>query len=779
MVVVVSATSGTTDELQRIADLAQQGNLDYLGLILKLEEKHQTLGSKVTQELDNPIITEMFDQLRQVCKGVFLLKELTGRSKDFILGMGELISSHLITSFLQKDGIRVKRYDAREVITTDASYGNAVVDMDETKRKLIGIQPDFADVNVFPGFIAAASTGEYTTLGRGGSDYTASILAALLGSELLEIWTDVSGIMTADPRMVKRSHTLQHVSYEEALELSHFGAKVIYFQSILPVFRAGIPVKVKNTFAPEEEGTLISGDVVDKELIKGIVSTGDISVLTVSGSYAKSNADFFARLFKTLAQAEVPIVFMTHANAEYTVTFGFRSKDALRALEILKEEFKGEKEGQLIEQSTLEEGYSLIALIGENMKNQVGVSGNMFNILGKNGVSIKAISQGSSERNISAIIPNHDLSKAINVLHEGFFLSRMKRVNLFIIGVGNVGKAFLDQISKQFSFLKTEHQLNIKVIGIANSRKMSFEKDGIRLSQWAERLEEGEKFSQQAFLECMTDLNFRNSIFIDITASYEISDMYSDILSRSISVVTPNKIAATRSYEKYKELKAATKKYGSQFLIETNVCAGLPILSTLNDLVRSGDRITKLQAVLSGTLNFLFNAYDGSKPFVEVIKEAKQLGYTEPDPRLDLSGEDVLRKLLILTRESGYEMEMDDLSIHSFLPEKSQKTDDLDSFYKLVEEEEAHFRNLYETAKANGTRLKVVASYSDGVGKVALEEVTPDHPFYNLEGKDNVVLFYTNRYSEQPLVIKGAGAGAEVTASGIFADVLRLSQTDF
>lgn len=777
VVVVVSAIGHTTDELHEAANHARNGDPKYLEVFNKIRKDHSLLSQKLCGEFLNDL-DQVFEKLLRVLEGVYLLKELTNRSLDFILGSGELLSSLIVSKFFESNKVTTKWFDSRKIIMTDDSFGGAHVNFDLTVERVGSVKDQFKDINVFPGFISGTESAEFTTLGRGGSDFTASLLAASLKANLLEIWTDVDGIMTADPRRVKRSHTLERVSYEEALELSHFGAKVIYAQSISPVFNADISVVVKNTFKPEEPGTLITLDDKNGNLIKGISSIDDISIMSISGNNTLNRIDFFPRLFKVLADNKVEIVFMTHSNAEYTVTLGFKASETSKAMKALKKEFSSKEESQVIHPEVQEDGYSLLALIGSRMKDQVGVSGKMFNVLGKNGISIKAISQGSSERNISAVIPREDLSKALNVLHESFFLSEMRRLNLFIIGVGNVGKAFLDQITGQFSFLKDHHHLNVKIIGVANSRKMAFQKDGIPLSKWSKYLDEGEKFNKEGFIEAMKELNFRNSIFIDITASDEISELYSEILSQSISVVTPNKIAATRSYEKYLELKAASRKYKSQFLIETNVCAGLPVLSTLNDLIRSGDQVKRLEAVLSGTLNFLFNEYDGTVPFSEVIKKAKKLGYTEPDPRLDISGEDVMRKLLILIRESAYPMEMDQIEINSFLPESCKNTSDLDSFYEQIAAEEPYFNALYQESKKKNNRLKVVASFENGKGKVELVEVSETHPFYHLEGKDNVVLFYTNRYEEQPLVIKGAGAGAEVTASGIFADVLRIAQSD-
>ncbi|MEQ6165635.1 bifunctional aspartate kinase/homoserine dehydrogenase I [Ekhidna sp. MALMAid0563] len=776
--VVVSAIGHTTDELQKIADTAKRGEVEYLNSIEELEKSHYSLYRSLIDKKESLELQSCFTQLKRVCEGVYLLKELTSKSQDFILGTGELASSIIISDYFVKQGLDSIRHDTRKLIVTDHRYGAANVDFAKTANRFKEVEKDFRKVNVFPGFIAGTTTGETTTLGRGGSDYTASIIASTLNAKSLEIWTDVDGIMTADPQRVKRSHTVSQVTYDEALELSYFGAKVLYPQSIEPVLKAGIPVWVKNTFHPEKPGTFISNEYSDEHLIKGISSINEVTILSISGSTLRNNGGFFPRLFSGLAGKEIPIAFMTHSNAGLTVTLGVETKHARSAIRTLKKEFSSSEEKQVLDSMDVEDGYSLLALIGSNMKDQIGVSGNMFNVLGRNGISIKAISQGSSERNISAIIPKSDLDKALNVLHESFFLSLTRRINLFIIGTGNVGKAFLGQLKKQFSFLKEHHHLNIKVIGVANSRQMAFEKDGIPLSKWEDRLSKGETFDKSAFVQHMVDLNFRNSVFIDITASSDISSMYKDILKESISVVTPNKIAATRTYDEYLELKGVAKKFKSQFYIETNVCAGLPILSTLHDLVRSGDQVNKLQAVLSGTLNFLFNEYDGSKPFADVIRKAKGLGYTEPDPRLDISGEDVMRKLLILIRESGYPMEADQIALTSFLPDSCQQSADLNDFYDKIESAESYFKELYDKSIANGTRLKVVASYENGKGKVSLEEIPDTHPFYHLEGKDNVVLFYTNRYAEQPLVIKGAGAGAEVTASGIFADVLRIAQSD-
>lgn len=774
--VVVSAVSGVTNSLQEIADVASHAPDTCMKLVDDLIQKHVNLYETLTGEQESEPLEKIGRELKQICQGVGLTHELTPRSRDIILSVGERMSAIIVTSYLETLSVDAQLTDSSKVIITNDRFGCAEVDFHASESLLPDLD-QLSHVNIFSGFIGGTKDGQITTLGRGGSDYSAAILAHLFDADVLEIWTDVDGIMTADPRLVKRSRLIDQLSYQEALELSHFGAKVIYKPSVQPVMQKGIPTKIKNTFNPSAVGTLISEDA-PKQLIRGISSIVDVSLITLSGKMLVGVPSFSAELFAVLSDAEIHVVFITQSSSEYTITLGFHTEEVILAKKALEKSFKQSLSQALLDPIAVEDGLSLLALIGSNMQNQVGVSGTMFHILGRNGVSIKAISQGSSERNISAVIAKSDLDKALNVLHEGFFLSETKRINLFIIGVGNVGKAFLNQVSKQFTYLKEHHHLNVKAIGIANSRQMCFEQDGIRLSQWESRLTEGETYSQDQFLARMYEMNLRNCILIDATASEEVAGTYMDVLSNSISVVTPNKIAATRSMDAYSNLKNTARRFKSQFLFETNVCAGLPILSTLNDLVRSGDRMQRVEAVLSGTLNFIFNEYDGETAFCDVIKKAKDMGYSEPDPRLDLSGEDVMRKLLILVRESGFEMEMEQIEMQTFLPESCIGNDSLEAFYEAVTKAEPYFKSLYEKAKEHHCRLKMVATYADGKAQVKLQEISGSHPFYNLEGKDNIVLFYTERYQDQPMVIKGAGAGAEVTASGIFADVLRISQSD-
>ncbi|MFH6985922.1 bifunctional aspartate kinase/homoserine dehydrogenase I [Marinoscillum sp. 108] len=779
LVLVTSAVGGVTDQLVHIGELAASGRKDYASFIEGVKVQHEQLYYNLIENKPDEQFYKIIEEFEDICKGVWLLRELTPRSADYIYSTGERLSTLIISEFFRNEGIDVTLYDSRDYIITDDHFGHAHVDFKETTKRLKEVSKTFSKVNLFPGFIASTADNQTTTLGRGGSDYSAAILAGVLDADHFEVWTDVDGLMTADPRMVKRAHFIEHVSYEEALELSHFGAKVIYPPSIQPALEKGISITIKNTFNPEHPGTLITKEWdQDKELIRGISSIKDISLVTLSGNSMVGVPKFSYRFFRALSEAHINVILITQSSSEHSITVGIDTKDSKAAVKALNAEFEEQIENHKIDPIQAENNLSIIALVGSNMKNQVGVSGQMFNVLGKNGVSIKAIAQGSSERNISAVIAKDDLNKALNVLHESFFLSVTKRINLFIIGTGNVGKAFIQQLVQQFTYLKKHHQLNIKIIGLGNSRLMHFENDGIPLSKWESILQAGEKYSSEQFLEKMYNANLRNSIFIDITASEDVAGLYPQILKKSISVVTPNKIAATGSYADYLNLKGMSRRYGSRFLFETNVCAGLPVLSTLSDLVRSGDQIHQIEAVLSGTLVFLFNEYNGKTKFVDVIKKAKQLGYTEPDPRLDLFGSDVKRKIVILIRESGYKCDYEDIQLNSFLPESCLESNSVEDFYTKVEKEEAHFKNLYEAANKEGKRLKVVAKYKNGHGSVGLEAVDSAHPFYNLEGKDNIVLFYTNRYKEQPMVIKGAGAGAEVTASGIFADVLRLAQTD-
>jgi aspartokinase/homoserine dehydrogenase 1 len=581
-------------------------------------------------------------------------------------------------------------------------------------------------------------------------------------------------MFTANPRVVKQAYPISEISYEEAMELSHFGAKVLYPPTIQPALRKGIPIRIKNTFNPAQLGTLICKNPKNGNEVKGISHIEDISLITLEGGGMVGIPGFSKRLFETLSQQKINVVFITQASSEHSICVGVYENDASKAKELLDETFSSEIERKKIKPIIVENNLAIIAVVGESMKNHQGLSGQMFSALGQNNVNIRAIAQGSSEKNISAVINKKDAKKALNILHEQFFEERIKQLNLFVTGVGNVGKRFLAQVQQQKKFLKENLKLNIRVIGISNSRKMFFDANGINLDNWEENLENGDPTTLELFREKVKECNNRNSVFIDNTANQQVSEVYENYLRESISVVTCNKIACASSFSNYKILKEVSRKYNASFLYETNVGAGLPIIDTLKNLITSGDRIQKIQAVLSGSLNFVFNNFDENVSFCDVVAAAQKEGYTEPDPKIDLSGVDVARKILILARESGYQLELEAISNNSFLTEESLKTTNNKDFYASLTKNEGHFKNIYKAAKDKNCRLKYVAEFVDGKASVGLQHIAPEHPFYNLEGSDNIVLFFTDRYPENPLIIKGAGAGADVTASGIFADVIRI-----
>ena len=782
LIAVVSALGGVTNSLEECAQLAALGNESYEDVLTHIENRHITLANiLIPVALRTHTITRLkllLNDLDDICRGVFLISELSPRSRDHILSFGERLSSVIISDYFKSAKLDTKLLDPRKIIKTDGKYGNAVVD---TKLTYSNIQTEFVShfqVSICPGFLASSNIDNHTTtLGRGGSDYTAALLAAALEAEQLEIWTDVSGMMTANPKLVTPAHPIKHLSYEEAMELSHFGAKVIYPPTIQPVLDKEIPVVIKNTFAAKDEGTLVtkSGDE-NSHWVKGISSIDNIALCTLSGSGMVAVPNFSYRLFSALSREAINVIMITQASSEHTITVGIDRMDAERAKTSIEAEFEQEIIQRKVNPLSVEENLSIVAMVGTRMREQVGVSANLFETLSHNGISVKAIAQGSTELNISVVIDTKHLRKSLNSLHESFFLSDVQKFNLFMIGVGNVGKTFLQQIEKQTDFLSRALKISLNVIGLSNSRKMYFNEDGIPLDSWEKLLEEkSERMTQNAFAQRMIEMNLRNSIFIDCTASNDIPTLYESILLNSISVVTPNKVACSSDFDTYLDLKKTATKYQARFLFETNVGAGLPVVSTVSDLLKSGDRIFKIQAVLSGTLNFLFNNYDASQKFSEVVKAAQDAGFTEPDPRLDLSGVDVMRKILILARESGYKLELDQIENEPFVPEECMNTSSIKEFYEKLDEYDEVFQKLYSKAASDGKRIKYVATYEDGKAKTGLESFGPEHPFFELHGKDNIVTFNTMRYPEQPLVIKGAGAGADVTASGIFADVMRIT----
>lgn len=778
IIIVLSAFGGATDDLLEAASLASNGDAAYKEKLHSIEHRHlSTVKELIPLDKQSSVLSmvkKRCNEIEDICNGVFLLRELSMRTKDIIISYGELLSSQIFAAKLKSIGIENVWKDARELIITNSQFGSANVDFSLTNEKISQFFGTLKNpVCIVPGFISSDKNGNTTTLGRGGSDYTAAIIGGALNVSIVEIWTDVSGMMTADPRLVTNAKIIQELSYQEAMELSHFGAKVIYPPTIQPVMNKGIPVSIKNTFSPGDSGTLIHRDI-DKNgnTIRGISSIGNLALLSLEGSGMVGIPGFSKRLFETLSGEKINVILITQSSSEHSICVGIDEVNAARAKEVIDIAFEHEIETKKVEKLIVEKGLSIVALVGDNMKSHPGISGKMFGVLGRNGVNVRAIAQGSSERNISTVIATRDVKKAINVLHEEFFETAYKQVNLFISGTGNVGSKLLAQLQQQQQYLQDHLRLQVRITGIANSRKMLFKDEGVDLSKWKELLQEAEPMNMTDLISIIKKKNLRNSVFVDVTANNDVAETYPDFLQKSISVVACNKVACSSSYDYYKKLKDLAREFNALFLFETNVGAGLPVIGTLNDLLRSGDMVNRIEAVLSGTLNFVFNNYNGEKTFAKVVRQAQDEGYTEPDPRLDLSGIDVMRKIMILARETGKKLEMEDISNNSFMP-KSCMEGDVENFYNEMEKEEAHFAKLVAEVKDVGKKLKFVAKYENGNASVGLQHIDPQHDFYHLYGKDNAVLFYTNRYTEQPLVVKGAGAGAEVTASGVFADIIR------
>jgi bifunctional aspartokinase / homoserine dehydrogenase 1 len=780
--VVVSALGGLTNLLIKTAELASKNDKNYSHNIPIIKQRHiEVVTSLLSNNEQKPVldtVNKLINNLEALLEGVFLINELSECSKDKIVSQGELLSSYILSEVLKSKKLDALRCNAQDIIITDTNYGHAVVDF---KRTNTNIKKYFAknthQIVILPGFVAKSKKGKPTTLGRGGSDFTAAIIAAALDSSVLEIWTDVSGMFTANPKLVKQAKPIKQISYQEAMELSHFGAKVIYPPTIHPVLQKNIPILIKNTFSPDDEGTLITrNSSKNKYLAKGISHIENISLLTLEGSGMVGVPSIAKRFLGALANPNINITLITQASSEHSICIGIHEDDAKLAKKVADEAFAFEIARHRIKPVIIENNLAIVAVVGDNMKNHQGISGKMFSALGKNNVNIRAIAQGASEKNISAVISKSDVKKALNTLHDAFFEGHIKQLNLFIAGVGNVGSQLVEQIAKQTNYLKENAFLNLRIIGITNSRTMIFNEEGLSLKSWQKDLSKGQKADLDTFYKKVKSLNLRNSIFIDNTATAKVSNYYANYLKESIAVVTCNKIACSSSLKNYKTLKNLAREYNAPFLFETNVGAGLPVINTLNNLVDSGDKITKIQAVLSGSLNFIFNNFTADKKFVDVVKQAGEEGYTEPDPRIDLSGIDVMRKILILARESGYALELETIENKSFLPESSLKAESIEDFYTSLDKENEHFKRLSAQAEEKNRQLKYVAEFNAGKAQVSLQEVDARHPFYNLEGKDNCVLFYSERYPEQPLMVKGAGAGAAVTASGIFADIIRVGR---
>ncbi len=780
-VVVVSAMGGVTDALLRCGTQAAQGDAAYKEAIGALTQRHlDAIRELLPLTHQSAVLSKVMQQCHEIedlCSGIFLLGEFSDRTKDKLLSFGELLSSQIIAAYWAATGLENEWIDTRAAIVTDSNFTRAAVDFKTTNAKVkTSISESAASLFLIPGFVAANAAGTTTTLGRGGSDYTAAILGGALDAAAVEIWTDVSGMMTADPRLVINAKPIAQISYQEAMELSHFGAKVIYPPTIQPLLQKNIPVWIKNTFAPHDYGTVIKDEAaLNGSIIRGISSINKIALLSLEGSSMVGIPGFSKRLFEALANNSINVILITQASSEHSICVGVDEALADSAQKAVDAAFSYEIEMGKVAPLVVEKGLSIIALVGDNMKSHAGTSGRMFGAMGRNGINIRAIAQGSSERNISAVIASDDVKKGVNVLHEAFFETAFKQLNVYIIGTGNVGGKLLAQLQQQVPYLQEHLRLQLRVVGIANSRKMVFNDNGLKLHDWQDSLAAGDTMSLQGFVDVIRQKNLRNSVFVDVTANAAVAGIYDQLLERSISVVACNKIACSSPYVQYLKLKSLAREYNTSFHFETNVGASLPIIGTINDLLRSGDEVKKMQAVLSGTLNFVFNNYDATRPFAQVVRQAQEEGYTEPDPRLDLSGTDVARKIMILAREAGEKLEMEDITNISFMPESCMQGS-VDHFYAEMEKQEAHFKALYEAAHAESKKLKFVAHYEGGKATVGLQHIDAAHDFFHLYGKDNIVLFYTNRYVAQPMVVKGAGAGAEITASGVFADIIRAAR---
>ncbi|MBN2275077.1 MAG: bifunctional aspartate kinase/homoserine dehydrogenase I [Bacteroidales bacterium] len=777
VIIVISALYGVTDKLIELCTHAAAKDQNFFRVYNEIEIKHlETIKTLFEEPLFSEVqarVNSYLKELSNIINGIYLLNDVTPKIQDKVLSFGEIIASYIISKVIEN----AELVDAKGIIKTDSSYGKAEVNMTLSTRLIRSFFKNYKKTAIVPGFIASNEKGDTTTLGRGGSDYTAAIIAAALEAERLEIWTHVDGFMTADPDKVKKAFAIEHLSYAEAMELSHFGAEVIYTPTIQPAYQKNIDIAIKNTFNPEFHGTVISKESKSAgvSMIKGISSIDEIDLITLMGPGMVGVRGISSRLFGTLAENHINIVLITQASSEYTITFAVNPVYTDRALKALEHQFESEIKLRNELVIRLERELSIIAIVGERMKNTPGISANLFTSLGRNGISVIATAQGSSELNISIVIKKESLRKALNVIHEGFFLSHDKELHLFLAGVGTVGGNLLKQINAQHDKLLKDHHLKINVIGISSSKKMLLNPDGISLDKYRDEMEkQGEKADIELFVQKMNYLNFRNSVFIDCTADASVTAVYKNVLSSFVSVVTANKIACSSEYVLYKELKETAQEKNVRFTYETNVGAGLPIISTLNDLIRSGDKIIRLEAVLSGTLNFIFNTISEKVPLSQAIKMALENGYSEPDPRIDLSGTDVRRKLLILSREAGYEFESSDISIKPFLPAECFEGT-LDDFWQVIQKYDGEFEERRRKLVNENKKMRYVARLDNGRASIELMEVDFMHPAYPLEGSNNIILITTDRYHEQPMVIRGYGAGAEVTAAGVFADIIRVA----
>ena len=777
IIVVVSALGGITDKLIATSVLAQKGDETWKDEFQAMVERHHKMIDTIItdprkrEQLFN-IVDSLFEQLRSIYFGVYLIHDLSKKTQDAIVSYGERLSSNIVATLVQG----AKWYDSREFIKTVRKNHKNTLDSELTNRLVRRTFSDLQRISLVPGFISKdRDTDEITNLGRGGSDYTAAIIAAALDAEILEIWTDVDGFMTADPRVIKTAYTIKELSYIEAMELCNFGAKVVYPPTIYPVCVKNIPIRVKNTFNPDGEGSIIKQKVANNDKpIKGISSINGTTLITVAGLSMVGVIGVNRRIFTALADNGISVFMVSQASSENSTSIGVRDQDAKEAVEVLNGEFAKEIETGAMYPMHAENGLATIAVVGENMKNTPGIAGKLFGTLGRAGISMIACAQGAPQTNISFVVKSEHLRKALNAIHDSFFLSEYKVLNLFVCGVGTVGGQLLEQIHNQYEELKRTKRLKLNVVGIATSKKALFNSDGIDLANYRQLLADAPESNESKLRDAIIEMNCFNSVFVDCTASKEVAEIYQPLLEHNISVIAANKIAASSSYEKYARLKETALARGVFFRYETNVGAGLPIIGTINDLRNSGDVILKIEAVLSGTLNFIFNELSADVTMSEAVRRAKEQGYSEPDPRIDLSGKDVIRKLVILAREAGYKVEKTDVEAHLFIPDEFFEGN-IDEFWKNLPKLNADFEARRKQLDAEGKRWRFVATFDHGKLSVALKEVDRTHPFYNLQGSNNIVALTTERYREYPMLIQGYGAGASVTAAGVFANIMSIA----
>lgn len=781
VIVVVSAFGGVTDRLLQAADAALNNDTAYKQLLEEVIGKHETMiAESVASAEDRAELTQltqvMFEELRNILRGVYLIGDLSQKTSDKISSYGERLSSLIISRVFNN----AKLYDATRFIKTEKQFSNHIPDLAASNKLILKAFADMGadEVAVVPGFIASSNlNNDITNLGRGGSDYTASIIAAAMNASMLEIWTDVDGFMTADPRIIRSAYLIEELSFTEAIELSNFGAKVIYPPTIFPVYHKNIPIYVRNTFKSELPGTLIRGVDANKDdrVIKGISSIDDTTLITVQGLGMVGVIGVNKRIFTALADNGISVFIVAQASSENSTSIGVSTRDAALSLQVLNKEFEHEIAMGSINEIKPQHDLATIAIVGQNMKYVPGIAGKFFEALGRNGISVMALAQGAGETNISCVIDKAHLRKALNVIHDSFFLSSYQDLNLFIVGTGTVGGNLLEQIKQQQQTLKKQNKLRVNVVGIANGRRALFDRDGIELDNYFDKLmSEGVESTPELIKQEIQEMNIFNSVFVDCTASEAVSELYEDLLSRSISVVTANKIAASSDYDRYLKLKKTARRSGVKFLFETNVGAGLPIINTMNSLINSGDKIIKLEAVLSGTLNFIFNTLSEDIAFSKAIQMAVDAQFAEPDPRIDLSGLDVIRKLVILSREAGAQISQEDVAKTLFIPQE-YFDGSLDEFWATISAMDASFEERRQLLEKEDKKLRFVATYDKGACEVGLQEVEKGHPFYDLEGSNNIILITTERYNEYPMVIKGYGAGASVTAAGVFSDIISIA----